>query len=314
MSNITPITINANGITPIPSYYLEKVLGATTVDRGLVNVRPKYQDKVEIIRMSSTENSLHAPVLTPTTGVGNFSITNRLITLGDAMYYRTFSPIRDFENEYQWQYNRGKLTEAQLASITETAVKELATSDLAAGVETLIWNGDTTSGSAHLAITDGLIKQLDADTDGDLNNVTFGAVLTAANIIDKMQDMIDACPAAILEQVPIKFVVSYSDLQKLYSAYRDATITKGINLMDGGVPRFGGIPIVSCGIPENKMLLGVFDASQEGQLQAATWMNEDRSGLLIDRLQNNSELFFIKALFKWGINYRLGSEIVYGKQ
>jgi len=313
MSDITPITLNANGIIPIPNYHLKAVLGATTIDRGLVNVRPKYQDKVEIIRMSSSANSLHAPVVTPTTGVGDFSIDNRLITLGDAMYYREFSPIRDFENEYQWQYNRGKLTDAQLASITETAVKELATSDIADGVENLIWNGDTGSANAWLNRTNGLIKLLDADSDTDINNVTFGAVLTATNILDKFQDMIDACPAAVLEQLNIRFVVSYADLQKYYAAIRDSVITKGINIMDPGVARFAGIPIVSCGIPENKVVLGVFDGGQDGQLQAATWMNEDRSGLLVDRLQANSELFFIKALFKWGINYRLGAEIVYGK-
>tara|TARA_R110002124_G_scaffold278812_1_gene450978 strand:+ start:224 stop:1165 length:942 start_codon:yes stop_codon:yes gene_type:complete len=313
MSSITPITLNANGIIPIPNYHLKAVLGATTIDRGLVNVRPKYQDKVEIIRMSSSANSLHAPVVTPTAGVGQFEITNRLITLGDAMYYREFSPIRDFENEYQWQYNRGKLTEAQLASITETAVKELATSDLADGVENLIWNGNTASASPFLNRTDGLIKLLDADSDADINNVAFGAALTATNILDKFQDMIDACPAAVLEQLNIRFVVSYADLQKYYAAIRDSVITKGINIMDPGVARFAGIPIVSCGIPENKVVLGVFDGGQDGQLQAATWMNEDRSGLLVERLQNNSELFFIKALFKWGINYRLGAEIVYGK-
>ena len=313
MSSITPITLNANGIIPIPNYHLKAVLGATTIDRGLVNVRPKYQDKVEIIRMSSSANSLHAPVVTPTAGVGQFQITNRLITLGDAMYYREFSPIRDFENEYQWQYNRGKLTDAQLASITETAVKELATSDLADGVETLIWNGNTASTDPYLNRADGLIKLLDADSDSDINNVTFGAALSATNILDKFQDMIDACPAAVLEQLNIRFVVSYADLQKYYAAIRDSVITKGINIMDPGVARFAGIPIVSCGIPENKVVLGVFDGGQDGQLQAATWMNEDRSGLLVDRLQANSELFFIKALFKWGINYRLGAEIVYGK-
>ena len=313
MSSITPITLNANGIIPIPNYHLKAVLGATTIDRGLVNVRPKYQDKVEIIRMSSSTNSLHAPVVTPTAGVGQFQITNRLITLGDAMYYREFSPIRDFENEYQWQYNRGKLTDAQLASITETAVKELATSDLADGVETLIWNGNTASTDPYLNRADGLIKLLDADSDSDINNVTFGAALSATNILDKFQDMIDACPAAVLEQLNIRFVVSYADLQKYYSAIRDSVITKGINIMDPGVARFAGIPIVSCGIPENKVVLGVFDGGQDGQLQAATWMNEDRSGLLVDRLQANSEMFFIKALFKWGINYRLGAEIVYGK-
>jgi len=69
---------------------------------------------------------------------------------------------------------------------------------------------------------------------------------------------------------------------------------------------------VSCGIPENKMLLGVFNNGKDGQLQAATWMDQDR-GIVVDRLQANSELFFIKALMKFGINYTRGSEIVFGQ-
>jgi hypothetical protein len=312
MSDITPITLNANGIVPIPSFHLPVVLGATTIDRGLVNVRPTYQDKVELIKMDSSVNSLHAPVLTPTTGVGDYAITNRLITTGQLMYYREFSPIRDFENSYEFLYSTGRLTEAQLAPITRTAIDELAAGDIADGLENLIWNGDTASGSAWLSRFDGLVKLLNADSDGDLNNVTFAGALTASNILTEMEAMVNGCPSAVLENLSIKFVVSHKDKYKIFEAYRDATITKGINLMDAGVPTFAGIPIVSCGIPENKMLLGVFNNGKDGQLQAGTWMDSDR-GITVDRLQNNSELFFIKALMKFGINYVRGSEIVYGK-
>ena len=313
MSDITPVTLNANGITPIPSYHLPVVLGATTIDRGLMNVRPSYMDKVEIIKMDSSANSLHAPVSTPTTGVGDYSITNRLITTGDIMYYREFNPLRDFENEYEWQYSTGRQVDARLAAVTQTAINELAAGDIADGLENLIWNGDTTSGSAWLSRFDGLIKLLDADSDSDINNVAFGAPLTAANIIDKLEAMIAACPSRVLENLNIKFVVSHADKYKLFDAYRDATITKGINLMESGVPRFAGIEVVSCGIPENKALLGVFNNGRDGQLQAGTWMDQDR-GIVVDRIAANSEDFFIKALVKFGCQYTRGSELVYAKQ
>tara|TARA_R100001480_G_scaffold22916_4_gene33169 strand:- start:4132 stop:4947 length:816 start_codon:yes stop_codon:yes gene_type:complete len=270
-------------------------------------------DKVELLKMNSSANSLHAPVSTPTTGVGDYSITNRQIVLGNIMYYREFNPLRDFENEYEWQYSTGSQLDARLAAVTQTALNELAAGDINDGLENLIWNGDTTSGSAHLSRFDGLIKLLDADSDSDLNNVTFGAALTAANIIDKLEAMIAACPSAVLENLKIKFVVSHADKYKLFDAYRDATITKGINLMESGVPRFAGIEVVSCGIPENKALLGVFDSSQNGSLQAGTWMDQDR-GVVVNRIAANSEDFFIKSLMKFGVNYVKGSELVYGKQ
>jgi len=313
MSDITPITQNANGIIPIPNYHLPVVLGATTIDRGLMNVRPSYMDKVELLRMDSSANSLHAPVSTPTTGVGDYSITNRLITTGSIMYYRTFNPLRDFENEYEWQYSTGRQVDARLAAVTQTAINELASGDIADGLENLIWNGDTTSGNAWLSRFDGLIKLLDADSDTNINNVTFGAPLTAANIIDKLEAMIAACPSAVLENLSIKFVVSHKTKQMLFEAYRDATITKGINIMDGGVPQIAGIPVVSCGIPENKVVLGVFNNGRDGQFQAATWMDQDR-GIIVDRLAANSEDFFIKALIKFGVNYVRGEQIVYGVQ
>lgn len=313
MSDITPITQAANGIIPVPNYHLPEVLGATTIDRGLINVRTSYMDKVELLKMDSSANSLHAPVSTPTTGVGDYSITNRQIVLGNIMYYRTFSPIRDFEQQYEWQYSTGSLLDARLAVVTQTAINELAAGDIGDGLENLIWNGDTTSGNAWLSRFDGLIKLLDADSDTDLNNVTFGAALTAANIIDKLEAMISSCPSAVLENLNIKFVVSHKDKQKLFEAYRDATITKGINIMDAGVPTLAGIPVVSCGMPENKALLGVFNNGRDGSLQAATWMDQDR-GIVVNRIAANSEDFFIKALMKFGVQYVRGSQIVYGKQ
>lgn len=313
MSDITPITQAANGIIPVPNYHLPEVLGATTIDRGLINVRTSYMDKVELLKMDSSANSLHAPVSTPTTGVGDYSITNRQIVLGNIMYYRTFSPIRDFEQQYEWQYSTGSLLDARLAAVTQTAINELAAGDIGDGLENLIWNGDTTSGNAWLSRFDGLIKLLDADSDTDLNNVTFGAALTAANIIDKLEAMIASCPSAVLENLNIKFVVSHKDKQKLFEAYRDATITKGINIMDAGVPTLAGIPVVSCGMPENKALLGVFNNGRDGSLQAATWMDQDR-GIVVNRIAANSEDFFIKALMKFGVQYVRGSQIVYGKQ
>jgi len=313
MSDITPISQAANGVIPVPSYHLPEVLGATTINRGLINVRTSYMDKIELLKMDSSANSLHAPVSTPTTGVGDYSITNRQIVLGNIMYYRTFSPIRDFEQEYEWQYSTGSLLDARLAAVTQTAINELAAGDIGDGLENLIWNGDTTSGNAWLSRFDGLIKLLDADSDTDLNNVTFGAALTAANIIDKLEAMISSCPSAVLENLNIKFVVSHKDKQKLFESYRDATITKGINIMDAGVPTLAGIPVVSCGIPENKALLGVFNNGRDGSLQAGTWMDQDR-GIVVNRIAANSEDFFIKALMKFGVQYVRGSQIVYGKQ
>ena len=312
MSDITPITTAATGIKPVPSFHLPIVLGAETIKRSLLNVRPRYMDKVELLKFQSSQDSFMAPVSTPTVTSGDYSITNRQIVLGDMQFYRTYNPLRDFEGQYDFLWSQGQLTSATLAPIVKKAILDTSATAIGANIEKLIWEGDTASATASLNRTDGFLKLFTADSDGDINQVTFGAVLTPANIITKMEAMLAAMPSAVLETTNIKFVVSYKDSFKYYEALRDATITKGINIMDGGVPRLAGIQIVSCGIPENNMILGVCDNTQDSNLQAATWMDQDR-GVLIDRLQANSEDFCIKATIKFGVNYVEGSQLVVGK-
>ena len=77
MSDITPITTGATGIKPVPSFNLPIVLGAETIKRGLLNVRPRYMDKVELLKFKSSQDSFMAPVSTPTVTSGDYSITNR---------------------------------------------------------------------------------------------------------------------------------------------------------------------------------------------------------------------------------------------
>lgn len=311
MSDITPITTGATGIKPVPSFYLPVVLGAETIKRGLLNVRPRYMDKVELLKFKSSQDSFMAPVSTPTVTSGDYSITNRQIVLGDMQFYRTYNPLRDFEGQYDFLWAQGQLTSSTLSPLVKKAVLDTSSTAIGANIEKLIWEGDTASGTASLNRMDGFLKLFGADSDGDLNTVAFGGALTAANIITKMEAMLAAMPSAVLETQNIKFVVSYKDSFKYYEALRDATITKGINIPDSGIPRFAGINIVSCGIPENKMILGVCDNSNDSNLQAATWMDQDR-GVLIDRLQANSEDFFIKATIKFGVQYVNGSELVFG--
>ena len=107
--------------------------------------------------------------------------------------------------------------------------------------------------------------------------------------------------------------MSHRDKQIYFEATRDATISKGINIMDAGVPTFGGIPITSTGIPKDHLVLGNFSTGSDSNFQSATWMEADTKGLKIARLQEDSELWFAKVLFKFGVAIIYGEQLSYYK-
>jgi hypothetical protein len=114
-----------------------------------------------------------------------------------------------------------------------------------------------------------------------------------------------------LEMQSPTFVMSHRDKQIYFAALRDTGISKGVNVTEAGVPTYGGIPIVSCGIPKDHLVLTNTGTGSDSNLAGATWMDADYRGVKIDRLQANSELWFAKVLFKFGVNIMFGSQLTY---
>jgi hypothetical protein len=313
MSDITPINTGSPGIVPVPNYNLPVVLGATTLTKGLVNVMVNNMQNVELPKFQSSLNVLGAPVETPTVSTGGFSRTKRDLTQGDLMYYSTFNPIRDFEGEWKFEWAQGKLTEARLASVILSAVQKSGIDQVNNGIEQLIWKGDDASGDAWLNRFNGFEKLIEADSDTDVNFATPAGAITKANVIDILESMWAVTPAAVRENLNVKIIMSHDDKELYNDALRDATITKGINIMDGNVLRFAGKEIVSTGISKDKIVICVANNGSDSNLHAATWMSSDYGAFQIEKYRPESELWFIKMLFKMGVQYRRGSEITYYK-
>jgi len=301
-------TVTASGIALSDIAYL-MILGATTIERGLMRVIPSVMDKVHIPRFTAEKDKLVAPVDIPVVLADALFKTDITVTVGDMMFYDRFNPLRDFQEDWSQFYATGRLTDAQAAPKIRQAIEKTVIESVRNNLENLIWNGDKSSGSAFLSRFDGLIKIITAD--GKVNKVTPGAVITKANVIDLLEGMITATPDAVLEMSSPKIIMSHRDKYIYHEALRDATITKGINIQDGGVDRFAGIPIVSTGIPKNHLLLGNFSSGADSNLVGATWMEADSKGLKIDRLQSDSELWFAKALIKFGVNIVYGEQLTY---
>jgi len=90
----------------------------------------------------------------------------------------------------------------------------------AKAIEKLVWQGDTT-GSGNLAMTDGLIKLIDAEA-----SVVTGTTkaLDAANIIDAVDEMYAAIPEDVLEAEDLHLFMPMEKYRVYTKALRDANL------------------------------------------------------------------------------------------
>jgi hypothetical protein len=107
----------------------------------------------------------------------------------------------------------------------------------------------------------------------------------------------------------MKFFVSIETEQFYQTALVTGTTFKGLNTMDRGIKPWKGYEVVPiAGFPDDTILFceGLPDTSSN--LYVGMNSTEDNNIQLM-RLQNNSELFFLKGLMKFDVQYGFSNQI-----
>lgn len=293
--------------TPVPQLISDLVLGAESIDKGLIHAFSDKRDKVYLNRFVTANHQLGPRVATPVTAADAMTKDEKVITPGNLMFYDTFDP-RDFEGDWDFLWSQGPSVSAEAATALWNAIKGTVISSVNSDLEEAIWQGDTASGNAWLAQFDGYLKLLDAD--GTVVNVTPAGAITASNVISILEGVVAACPAAVQEMSSPTIMMSHTD-KYLYREAARALDFKGTNIDTMIQDQFGGYPIVSThGIPAGRVIMGNVGSGDQSNFKASHWMDSDRNNVKIERLQNNSDLFFVKVALDFGVNTVFGKEVV----
>ena len=96
----------------------------------------------------------------------------------------------------------------------------------------------------------------------------------------------------------MKFHVSYAT-QQIFEEFLTTQLYKNNDTTEKGINRYKGYDVVPlAGMPDNTIVACVTSPDLESNLWLGVNSTSDENGLQLARLQNNSELFFIKGLFK----------------
>jgi len=194
-----------------------------------------------------------------------------------------------------------EFADALLATKTEKIQEE---------IEEAIWQGDTGGATGTiLDLMDGFLVKFDADA--DVIDVTFGASLSSANILSKLDDMIAAMPKKMKQRKgkPDFFIGIPVDAADMYISAITTGFTNPNAPTDNLIYKGYRLEVIP-GLPSDVMV-------------ASSWMNlwlgtdiagEQRDIRLISLKETTGDnVVRLKAEFRLGVEYAFGENVVYGK-
>jgi len=238
------------------------------------------------------------------TNAGSTTLSNKDCPLGSFMGYSEFEPAI-FENHWHVDQISEKLLTRSLPVTFENYLASNYTQQVLAPIELMIWQGSKTYTGAtnNLRFVDGIIKQCLTPATAAIS-ITGASPVTSANIISKMEALKNAAPRALLSNADrytkLKFILSVEDGQKYEDALTNTTY-KNNDTTERGLNRYKGYDVVIvAGMPEHTMFFGWADGTVNSNLHMPI-SSIDNMTFDLNRLQNNSTLYFYKMLFKFGV-------------
>jgi len=288
-------------------YIAAALLSGTTLDKGLIEIKPNVKYK-EVIKKVATDDIVKnaACDFDPTS---TLTLTERILQPEEFQVNLQLCK-KDFRSDWEAVQMGYSVYDNLPPSFTDFLLAHVA-EKVAQRIETNIWAG----ANATAGQFDGFTTLFAAD--GDVVDVT-GTSVTAANVITEMGKVVDAIPSALYGKEDLTIYVS----QKVAKAYVRALGGFGASgLGAAGVDQkgtmwygdqplyFDGIRVAMVnGMPSDDMV-----AAQSSNLYFGTGLLSDSNEVKVLDMGDldGSQNVRVIMRFTAGIQYGFGSEVVY---
>lgn len=310
-----------------------------TYKENLIHIKPGIQKRFTLPLMQ-VGKIIQDRKETPDQSVGQVEFSHRYLEPNDFMIYIEFNP-RHFEEYYKPFQPTGNLVfrkldpMVQAKMLREILAKEDAYLDHAiwcsakADVKskitannplesTLEIGGEDEAGS--MKYFNGAIARLllNGAAGGDTEDAKGGKFIAAGTgtfdggeaVDAELYNMWRAIPKHIRKSPDLQVLMDYNTWD-IYDQWLSAKSSKYTDNRDENQRKFRGkriIPMVA--FPEHTIIIGKFNSTRNSNLWMGVDYSNDENVLLIDKLQNNSELYFLKMLLKCDVNIVRPAEIV----
>lgn len=311
-----------------------------TYKEGLIHIKAGIQKKYAI-PMVTLGKIIQDRKPIPDSSKGSYNHAERYLEPNDFMVYLRFNP-RDYEKYYKPFQPHGPLVFRQLDPKVQATMAQLllekkneyinhsiwcsATPDDAAKVSSSddkVTAGNTEIGSedeaGEMKYFNGAIMRMllnaaaapateDAKT-GQIKVAGTGSFADGEAVEKELYAMWRATPPKIRKKAELKILMDY----KTWDAYDQYLSNKTYKYSDNrseNEHRFHGKRIIPMtALPDDTIIIGVFTTGEDSNLWMGVDYANDEEVLQVDKLQNDSELYFFKMLLKMDVNIVRPSEI-----
>jgi hypothetical protein len=285
--------------------------GNETLEKGSLYVEPGVTKQLSIPIMTTADDVITEALAEPSTAAEAFVWTERTIVPASMMFFDKVNP-RNFENVWRPFQPQGPLVDRVDNPKIKAAIIAETTKTIGKQLSKLIWQGDVGAGGASpLRFFDGFIKRMNAD--GTTIKPTPAGNIVVGNVISILEACEAAIPSTIWGDPDVVFHMNTQDF-RLYLQAARALDFKGSDIGDAVAERFAGRQIrYYDGLPKNYVVVAKATAGKDSNLWAGADVESDVENVKIERFRPESENFIVKLLFKFNVNYAIGSEIVFYK-
>ena len=298
-------------------FWVPATYGMDTIRKGAVYVHDGIKKQATVGRIDFS-NPLQPRKATPAPGQSQFTVDARVLAPKDMMCYVEFNP-RDYEAHWLAEDLSPTLLARELPVTAENYMMQIALNRTFEQIELGLWQG----WSGYSAVTDPTdpryqIQYFDGFIYKFLNDpaVTFAqspgpliSGVTAAgnvNIGDAFFGALRGTRKALLANPArynrLKFLVSIED-EQIYQDYLTIQQFKNNNTTDRGLNLYKGYEVVPiAGLPKDTFIFCEVTGGPDSNLHVGMNSMEDNA-LELMRLQNNSEMFFLKGNMKYDVQY-----------
>ncbi|HWB91017.1 MAG TPA: hypothetical protein VG605_04175 [Puia sp.] len=296
------------------------VVEMDTTQKGCIHVQDGIKKEYTIPRIE-VSNFIQRRAATPVSQGANISVDGKVIVPKDLMLYIEFNP-RDYEQHWFAVQLDPKLIDRELPPTAEEFTMLQTMKRLNEFFEMHTWRGrimydtqgqavDPTTkgalaGDAAYFYFDGLIYKLLSDA--STIQVSSPATLVSGTAAGGQENIgaaflrcYNLVPRAILFKYGpkgLKFHVSYAT-QQVYEDFLTTQQFKNNDTTEKGINRYKGYDVVPlAGMPDNTIVVAVSEPGIDSNLWLGCNSVDDEKGLKLAPLQANSEMWFIKGLFK----------------
>ena len=332
-----------NGATNYNGEVLEDLLTYTaqeneTYKEGLIHIKAGIQKKYTLPAIS-LGSVIQDHKATPDSSKGDYNFTERYLEPNDFMIYIEFNP-RDFEKYYKFAQPNGNLVFRELDPRVQATMIRLLLEKKMEYINNAIWNSATATEKAKVTAADGASSvALGADDEagpmkyfngaitrmlinaaasaeteeakgGQIIKAGTGAFADGKAVETELYNMWKVTPPKVRKKAGLVVLMDYATWDK-YDEYVSSKEYKYTDNRQENQHMFRGKRIIPMtALPENTIIIGCFTTGVDSNLWMGVDYANDEDVLQVDRLQNNSELYFFKMLIKMDVNIVKPAEIV----